>query len=297
VAYRFKRSAPKLSIDATRMNRTTAPPQATQTDLATVGYADDEGAPLMSPQFIRLEQGEPVVEVTTRDGDRVTARLDCRLGYAALTFGSQVVLAYPDGQPELAVIIAVIADGVRPLPATVAGVTTGAASATDKGTFIAAPLWHFIRPPDGSLLAIEVTTADIIIHTDQTIEMQATTILLDGAVRLGEGSEVGASGASVGPSGGTIPGAPAVPPVPVAYAPPAPAGNTPTPYVGLEDGIVRAKEMFQSTVAVDPTFWAWVLGVDATTRPINPAIPPIPVVMTSAVSGAGGPGSQHTASD
>jgi len=42
-------------------------------------------------------------------------------------------------------------------------------------------------------------------------------------------------------------------------------------------------------------FWAWVIGVDAVARAINNALPPAPTNLYSAISGAAGLGSKHTA--
>jgi hypothetical protein len=78
--------------------------------------------------------------------------------------------------------------------------------------------------------------------------------------------------------------------------PPAPQPPAQTPYVGNDDGIVRAKDLYQSNVAIDPVFWAWIIAVDVVARGVNPALPPAPTNVYSAVSGAAGPGSKHTAS-
>src|SRR5690606_33626574 len=105
--------------------------------------------------WVRIEQGEFLVEITTANGDEIMARIGSRVDYVALEFGSQVVVVYPDGDETLATIVARLDDMPRPIPEAVAGVQTGAAAAVAKGVHVPAPAWTFSRLPDGQLLAIE----------------------------------------------------------------------------------------------------------------------------------------------
>ena len=279
----------------------------TQVELATVGYTTDQAEwPEDTPAWIRWEQGEPLVEVTTRTGDKITARIGLP-STEGLGFGQQVILALPDGDPELAVIVATLCDSRFPEPASVCGISTGAGDALEQGTMIPAATWSFTRLPDGRALALQTQGADVLIWAGGSLHLRSSSpnaagapdgaIHLDGRVALGVPPLEPPTGSEVAPGGEELPGLPAVPYLPVPYTPPAPAGLAPVAYQGHADGIVRARDQHQTNASIDPSFWAWIVAVDAVARGINPALPLAPVNLATAISGAGGPGSKHTASD
>lgn len=281
---------------------------------ATVGHSDDlTTLPEPTPQFVRIEQGQILVECTLQpEGDQIIARVACPAAgqgagwYTSLSFGCRVVVEYPRDNPQAAVITGRLYDSECVMPPVVAGVQTGAAAAVAPKVSVPAPMWQFMKTGAGELLAIETGAGgDVLIHSGASVEINAAlglgTIHLNGRVALGEGPVSPPVGATAGPAGVTVPGVPAVPAVPVPATPSVPVTpNTIVPYIGLRDGIVRAKDMAQSHAGVDPAFWTWITAVHA--HPIILAVlsaagitPPIAV--HSEHSGAAGPGSQHTASD
>jgi hypothetical protein len=292
-------------IDPAKIGRATNSPDKRQVELGTIGFTADQSEwPEDTPAWIRLEQGEPLVEVTLRDTDKITARLSSSIG--EVSFGQQCVVLLPDGDPQLAVIVAVLHDSRFTTPSKVCGVETGAADATQRGEIQPAPTWEFKRLGNGRMVAIQTQGADVLIWSGGSVHVRSSTanlagapdgaIHLDGRVALGARPLAAPMGSSVSPGGDEVPGVLAVPAVAVPYAPPTPvAPNTVTPYVGNTDGIVRAHDMYISTAAIDPATWAWIIAVDAVARVLNPALPPLPISLHSAISGVGGVGSQHTA--
>jgi hypothetical protein len=303
---KVRRNTPMQSHDPARIGRATGVTDRAQVELARVGYTTDETDwPEETPAWIRWEQGEPLVEVQTRTGDKITARIGTP-SLEGLSFGQQVVLVYPDGDPELAVIVATLCDSRFPEPSSVCGIDTGAADAIDQGTMIPAATWSFTRLPDGRALAIQTQGADILIWAGGSLHFRSSTsnsagapdgaIHLDGRVALGVPPLAAPTGSEVAPGGEELPGVAAVPYEPLPYTPPEPVPpNTVTPYQGNADGIVRARDMTMSSATIDPAFWANYAGIDAVARVISPALPPLPISMHSAISGVGGPGSKHTA--
>jgi len=292
-----RRATPNLAPDAANL-RALAVPQRPSVDVATVGFVDAlTGLPEPSPAWVRIEQGEFLVEITTANGDEIMARIGSSVNYVALEFGSQVVVAYPDGDETLATIVARLDDMPRPIPSSVAGVQTGAVGAVAKGVHVPAPAWTFSRLPDGQLLAIETGAGgDYLLHCGGAVEVKAGTIHLNGRVALGAGPITPPLGAQVSAAGQTLPGVPMVPAIdlPLVAAPVTP--QTIVPYVGTEHAIVRAKDDIQSSIAYDPFFWAWITAVGS--NPLIAALAGVPpIALHSAVGGLNGPGSQHTASD
>jgi hypothetical protein len=289
---------PSLAPDRGRMG--IGSPQLPSLDLATVGYTDPvSGEREATPAWVRLEQGEVLVEITTANGDEIVARIGSGVHYLALEYGCQVVVAYPDGDETLATIVARCADMARPIPSSVAGVSTGAAGATEKGVHVPAMAWTFTRLPDGQLLAIETgSSGDILVHGGASIEIRAAgSIHLNGRVALGAGPTAAPTGAVVSAAGETLPGVPMVPAIDPAFVSAPVPPNTIVPYSGTEHGILRAKDDLHSHIGIDPGFWTWAAGVDAVARGINNALPPLPVVLHSQASGYSGPGCPHTAGD
>lgn len=290
------------SHDPARIGRATGVTDRAQVELARVGYTTDETDwPEETPAWIRWEQGEPLVEVQTRTGDKITARIGTS-SLEGLSFGQQVVLVYPDGDPELAVIVATLCDSRFTEPGNVCGIDTGAADAVEQGTMIPAATWSFTRLPDGRALAIQTQGADVLIWAGGSLHFRSSTsnaagapdgaIHLDGRVALGVPPLSAPTGSEVAPGGEELSGLPAVPYLPTPYTPPQPvAPNTVTPYTGNADGIVRARDMTISTPTIDPQFWTWVTAVSGAAG----LPPPYPISMHSAISGVGGVGSKHTA--
>jgi hypothetical protein len=290
-----KRPRP-AGLDPSKMGPASSPLIANTVELATVGFLDDEDMPEQTPAFIRLEQGERIAELTTRTGDKITARVACGLQLRA---GQQVVVVFPDGDPTLGVILVGLDDLLNPTASSCAGVSTGASVATQKGTRPPAPTFAYQRLDEGRCYAVQTQgTGDILLHSGASVHLRASTtgaLHLDGTTHLGVAPLSPPSGSRVAPGSEEIPGAPATPYLPEPYAPAGAQGQAPVPYLGLADGIVRARDLFQSNVTVDPTAWAWYIGVDAFVRAAVPALPPLPVNLYSEISGAAGPGSKHTA--
>jgi hypothetical protein len=294
--------AGRRGADPAKIQRATGSPDRRQLELATIGFTSDQAEwPEDTPAWIRWEQGEPLAEVTLRDGDKITARIGIP-STEPLTFGQQVIVALPDGEPQNAVIVATLCDSRFPEPSTVCGVSTGAGDAVKRGDMIPAATWQFMRLATGRMLGIQTQGADVLIWSGGSVHIRCSTanaagapsgaIHLDGRVALGARPLAPPIGSEVAPGGAEVPGVLAVPAVSVPYSPPAPAPPLPVAYVGAEDGIVRARDAFQSSITVDPDFWAWVQLINGLAMNPDPA----PTALTSFISGVNGAGSMHTAS-
>lgn len=295
----FKRRAPLLSPDAANSQRTNAPLIPNQVALGTVGYLDDQtDLPEQTPAFIRWEQHDALVEVTLTPGDQILARIG--LPHLDLEFGQQVIVVFPDGDPTMGTIVGAMNDITFPAPDSVAGVLTGAEQATEKGVPIPAATWHFTRLGPGRVMAMQTGSGgDVLICSGASMELKVNpgtgVVHINGAVYMGVGPTSPPIGSFTAPGGEEIAGVPMVPHIPAPFLPADPAAPTTTPYVGLADGLVRARDAHETNAAVDPTFWAWIVGVDGVARGILPALPVLPTNLTSVISGAGGPGSKHIA--
>lgn len=303
-----------MSPDPARMRRTTTTPQRTSLSYGLVGHTDPvTGLPEPNPQYVRLEQGQVWVEVTMEpSGDQIVARLAMpdagpqSGAYFGLKFGCRVILELIGGNPQNAVISGRCGDLECAFPADVCGVQTGAAGAVAPGVSVPAPTWSFIKTEAGQLIALETGPGgDILIHAPAgNVEIKAAVAAHIDApqVHLGEGFTTPPVGGMVGPAGTEIPGVPGIPHVPIPATPPIPVpGPAPAiPYIGLATSIIRAKDLYQSDISVDPIFWAFITGLYA-----HPLIGPIlaaagivlPLSHASKASGAAGPGALHTASD
>lgn len=303
-----------LSGDPARQRRTSAPPQRRSLEYGIVGHYDPvAGLPEPNPQYVRIEQGQIWVEVTMEpSGDQIVARLALpdagpqSGAYFGLKFGCRVILELIGGNPQNAVVAGRAHDLECAFPADVCGVQTGAAAAVAPGVSVPAPTWSFIKTEAGQLLALETGPGgDILIHApagNVSIAAAATVHVDAPQVHLGQGFTTPPVGGVVGPAGTEVPGVPGVPHVPAPATPPPPvAGPAPAiPYVGLAHSIIRAKDLYQSDISVDPVFWTFITGLYA-----HPLVGPIlaaagivlPLSSASKASGAGGPGSLHTASD
>lgn len=295
----IRRSPTGRSIDPAR-GRETSLGDGDQVFLATVGH-DDE-----TPQFVRIEQGQPWVEIRIRpQGDEIMARVAVPAAgngsgwHPTLSSGCRVLVVAPGGDLDEAVIVGQMWDDNCRMPDDVAGVSTGAVGKTGTASGPAA-MWQFIRTPDGQLLAIETgTNGDVLIHAGASVQIKSGgqgAIHLDGSCHLGVSPVSGPTGATTGPDGSQVEGTPATAHVPTPHSAPAPVPpDGINPYTGpAQDAIVRAKELYQSHAGIDPNFWAKLTAIAT-----NPLIAVGPILsMTSAVSSAGGnTGSKHTASD
>ncbi len=262
-----------------------------------------------SPAYVEIRNGQAWVEVTMRpEGDEIVARLGLPSAGAAsgwflpLSFGCRVVLELVDGDPNGAIIVARLNDEECALPATACGVSTGAGGIIDEAA-APAPAWQFSVLPSGQLLAIETQgTGDVMIYSGASMEFKTggatNRIHLNGPVSLGEGPVSAPVGGTVLPGGKDAPATPMVSHVPAPFAPT--LGVPPDgidAYTGtFADAVVRAKEAYQSNIAIDPNFWAKLVAIAT-----NPLIGVGPIIsMTSTISSAGTParsGSTHTASD
>jgi hypothetical protein len=234
------------------------------------------------------------------EGDEIVARVGFPSAgnqagwYLPLSFGCRVILELIDGDPQGAVIVGRLYDETCALPATAAGVSTGAAGVAGEVT-AAAPAWQFQVLPDGQLLAIETLGGDILVHSAGAVEIKCSDtqrIHLNGAVSLGDEPLTPPTGATVGPGGEDIPGTPAASAIPEPYVPAPSTNPTPTPYVGNADGIIRAKDPYMFAQNTDSVSYPQFAAVY-----LHPLIGlPPPLSLTSAPKG-GAPGSKHTASD
>jgi hypothetical protein len=290
-----KRPRP-AGIDPSKMGPASSPLIANMVELATVGFLDDSDMPEATPAFIRLEQGDRIAELTTRTGDKITARV---AGGLQLRAGQQVVVLFPDGDPTLAIVVAALDDALNPTASSCAGVSTGGSGATTRGVRLPAPTFAYQRLDEGRCYAVQTQgTGDILLHSGASVHLRASAtgaLHLDGTTHIGVAPLSPPSGSKVAPGSEEIQGAPAAPYLPEPYAAAGAQGKAPVPYLGLADGLVRARDLHQSNLLTDPTFWAWIIGVDAYVRGFVPALPTAPINLYSEISGAAGPGSRHTA--
>lgn len=221
--------------------------------LGTVGHAST------TPQYVRIQDGKVMVEVTlVPSGDEVVATLACGGGwYLGLQYGARVVVGLPGGSGGIPLILGLVTDGSQPWT-------------PPSGNYLAetptTPLMGVLRTPTGQMLVLETgASGDLVIRSGASVLVQVDSgeqVLVQGRVHLGTGAAPSspATPASVAPGGQVTSGQELG-----AYTPttatnvtiPPPAPGTPA------EGIVRVKDTAQSNVAVDPDFWAWVVGVTA----------------------------------
>jgi hypothetical protein len=300
-----------ISPDPARLRRALSPPQRNFLNWGKVGYREGTtDIPEPTTKFVRIENGQVLVECTVEPGgDKIVARLgltgagDGFGDYIPLEFGCRVVIEYIKGNPANAVITAALHDGRCSMPDDVSGVQTGAATAKGRGVSVAAPMWRFIKMGAGQLLAIETqANGDMLFHSAGSVEIKsgsspAQAIHLNGATHLGVGPLTPPVGARVGPAGVTVPGVPAVAHIPIPKLPTVPVVPPKiAPFIGNDDSIIRAKDMVQSHILVDPVFWAWIAAAGTALASIGVLVP-IPLSLHCEHSGAAGKGSKHTASD
>lgn len=221
--------------------------------LGTVGHAST------TPQYVRLQDGKVLVEVTlVPSGDEVVATLACGGGwYMGLQYGARVVIGLPGGSGGIPLILGLVTDGSQPwTPPTGAYLTPTSTP----------PLMGVLRTPTGQMLVLETGAGgDLVIRSGASVLVQVDSgeqVLVRGRVHLGSSASPSspATPASVAPGGQVTSGQEwgQYTPAPATNATlPPPAPGTPA------DGVVRVKDPSQSNIVVDPDFWAWVIGVTA----------------------------------
>ena len=245
VAFRVRRAMP------TSLPAGGGSDDATQVDLGRIGHEDP------SPAWMRLEGGQAFVEVTLRSGDEIVARVGDSV--SDLAIGDVVSLVLVDGDPGQAVVTSVLHDLEASLPSEVAGVSTGAASATEPGVSIPAKTFSFVRTRGGRMLAIETGAGgDVLLHSGAGVHILASATHIEGNVHLGEGPSVPPTGSTVAPENGESAGTPMVPRVTIPLV-----NATIPPYAGDRYAAVRAVDEYQSNVAIDPIFWAKQAALEA----------------------------------
>lgn len=244
-------------------------PGSNEVVVATVGH--DESL----DRWIAVESGQVLVEVTYRTGT-IGARGRCRVAagvmFGDLVLGEQVVVAKVASNDSHAIIVGRLNDLARQLPGTVAGVDTGAGDATGRGDQAGGPMFTFWRGRDGRLLAVQTgARADLLVHSGAGVEVKAgdtSAIHLNGLTHLAASWAAAPAPPTitaadvpdlpeVGAGAGVLPGVPGVP-----YVAALSETLTDPPYLGPQDGIVRAKDPYQSTFGTDATWWFYVDGLD-----------------------------------
>lgn len=277
--------------------------------VATVGHEGES-----ADRWVCHESGQVLVEVTQRTGGSPgqfsRARVAAGVAYEDFAWGEQVVIVQVGGNDTHMVIVGSLRSLLTAAPATVAGIDTGATEAPQRGDQTAGPAFTYLRTRPGRLLAVETgDLADVMVHSGAGVEIAGTVLHLSGLVHLAAGFSVPPTPPTIGvpelpdlgAGVGVVPGVPGTPFVPV-------VGGNPTtpPYAGVLDGLVRAKDRYQSAAGVDPGMWIWLSAVDVflkalgTFNPVTIAAAlvvynavPIPTSLTSAAMTA----SRCTAAD
>jgi hypothetical protein len=227
--------------------------------VATVGH----GPLSASNTWLVVESGQLLVEITYQTGNpgqESRARISAGMSFFELQYGEQVVVHMVGGNESHGVIVGVLNSLRQPLPATVAGIATGSAEAPQRGDQAPAHVFTFMRTRAGHLLAIE-SGADMLLHSGAGVEIKGNRIHLDGRVHLGEGFKAPPSPATVttadtndqGAGKGVNPGEDGE-----HYEPTNVANQTIPSYNEHEDGIVRAKDRYQSNINIDPAAFAYI---------------------------------------
>lgn len=223
----------------------------------TVGHrtpADEGPDDTIAFWFIRGSQA--YVECTLEPGGgHIVARVNMDGGYEVLSFGDRVVLMHCNGDPNSSVIVGKLHDDGDPLPASLAGgsiPTDGPVFDPDTNARFARRV-QFIQATPDSVLVLETRGAgDLILHSSAGMALRAPSgyVLIDGQhIVLGEGPAVAPTPALVTGDAST-PGAAFLPP----ESPPLVNATSPS-YEGFADGVVRAKDRYQATPAIDPVFF------------------------------------------
>ncbi len=255
------------SVDWSRGREITLGMPKNYVALGVVGHAGE------TPAFARIEDDAVLVEVTlVPSGDEITARLswdaaDGGGAFVPVELGQKVVVTFPAGDASFPILSGRVNDRDWPFPDTVAGVSTKA-----PGDGKGAPLFGFLRTPEGVLYALETGEGgDLLLTSGASIQLSVGAgeqVLLGGRTHIGSG--VGFSkppvGETVGASGSSNPGQQGEPFRPavntntslatgVPVAPLTRAGE-PLP----ADGVVRIKDAVESNSTTDARFWTWIDG-------------------------------------
>lgn len=222
----------------------------TYVELGRIGHEDQ------NPEWMTIIGQSHYVEVMLRDGEEIVARVGESVHDLAM--GDTVVVVFVDGDPQQAVVTSRVHDNAAPLPASVAGVSTGAAPTSAEGVTAPARTFHFVRTRDGRCFALETGAGgDILLHSGAGVHVKAETTHIEGTVHLGAGPVSGPTGSVVAPANGETPGVPMVPRVPVPLV-----NTTIPPYGGDRDAVVRASDEYQSNITIDSIYWTKMLGLE-----------------------------------
>lgn len=226
--------------------------------LGEVGYDPED--PTLA--FVRREDGQLLVEVTTNDNNTVNAYL-CHQqtgpgagDYTPVQPGEKVVLMWPDGD-AIPYIVARLADLERQLVNQVCGVDT----ATPLGQLELVRQFRWMRTVDGQVFAIEAGGEMLLKGGGTGVRVSGQQVVVDsgaGGVHLGaDFTSPPAPGPVVG--GEEPVSIPAVPYIPI---PDISLSLEPQP-PQLRDGIVRFQDPVEANALTDDAFFEYWLAVYA----------------------------------
>ena len=226
-----------------------------------VGY----GVLNSSNGWLVVESGQYLVEITYQTGNpgqESRARISAGISFLELQYGEQVVVVMVGGNESHGVIVGALNSLKQPLPETVAGIATGAGAGPQRDDQEPAKVFTFLRTRAGRLLAIETgAEADMLLHSGAGVEIKGAEIHLNGRVHIGATFETPPTPATLtsadtnddGAGQGVNPGEKGVP-FEAKYR----ANQTTPTYLGVEDGIVRAKDRYQTNINIDPVAFAYI---------------------------------------
>lgn len=250
-------------------------PVHNQVAVATVGHEGES-----SDGWLVVESGQILVEITYRTGSpgqEGRARIGAGIQHLELQLGEQVLVEFVGGNDSHAVITRALNSLASPVPPTVAGIATGAVEGAERGSTAPGPVFTFLRTRKGRLLAIETGEgADMLLHSGAGIELKGATIHLDGLTHIAAGFTTAPTPPTVtvqdaedtGAGAGVLPGAPGAP-----FVPEQTVNLTIPQYAGAADGVVRAKDRYQSNSQIDPTFFAYQTALEALVTVIASSVP------------------------
>lgn len=259
---------------------------------ATVGFEADPDEPDATAAYWFIRGGQAYVECTLQpSGEQIVARVNMDGGYEVLSFGDRVVVMHANGDKQSSTIIGKLHDDEDPMPATVAGMPVEGAVFDPTTNARFARRVQFIAAKPGVVVAIESRgTGDVVLHAAAGVSIVGgSSVHVDAAQVV-----LGAAPATPAVPGEVI-GEQETPAVPFAPALDSPVVYaTEPPYTGILHGAVRAKDVLQSTVGLDPAFWAHLLAQHtfvtalATLNPVTIAAAltayqavPVPTTLTS----------------
>ncbi len=227
---------------------------------ATVGLApdDDDPTPDATVAFWFIRGNQAYVECTIQpSGAHAVARVNMDGGYETLSFGDRVVLACAGGDPNASVVVGKLHDDADPLQEKLAGdsipVIGPEFDPTKKTKF--AHKVQFIQAGADAVLVLETRgSGDLVLHSAAGLSIQAPSgYVMIGGQRVVLGAEPETSPIPPLIAGETTtPGVPFFPPLSeIGF------NETIPPYEGYMDGLVRARDAYQTNAAIDPEPFAY----------------------------------------